>query len=477
MSMVLCAVEKKMKKNISKREGSFFMLSFKAPFSVKNVIFRFCVGASFVTLSCSLSRGDDVASFLRAVFAQQQYPVSLLSSAFCALRLLFQEANLPLSSSSVVDCSVVSVKSDPRLRPSSELHAAIRQLESSPEGHTHLRQVASSCRAAREDVLSAREQQLRILQDSHSLAMSHVALRGDEPSEEMLADQRLQMAILEGKYVRELESLADAQRLEFQEFVLKFAAIDRETPVSQRLLANADIGPAPSPFQELIPEDKIEQLTSFQVLAAPHSNSKVCKISCVACYAAAFGKSVLCASNTVGGLVVATDLLAGSKAEKAFCEAVDELPELQFEMCSQQLRRARMENSNLMDGSVLITKHSNTAVFCLALHLLTSMPAEAPSLSQMRTKTRIVSASLRQCLTLCASIGCDTISVPLAFDGEERGDGVDDGALVERVTEIVSVAKEFLPNFRHVRFYVPPKMPLLTEIVKIIRTIKTTPIE
>ena len=113
----------------------------------------------------------------------------------------------------------------------------------------------------------------------------------------------------------------------------------------------------------------------------------------------------------------------------------------------------------------------------LALHLLTSMPAEAPSLSQMRAKTRIVSASLRQCLTLCASIGCDTISVPLAFDGEERGDGVDDGALVERVTEIVSVAKEFLPNFRHVRFYVPPKMPLLNEIVKIIRTIKTTPIE
>lgn len=453
-------------------------MEYRAPFALHDAVLRFCHGASFVKVTFSIGRGDSVVGFLRGLFAQQGYPQSLLGAAFCSVRLLFDE--VPLVAALQVD--VTKLKNDDRLLPSvdSDFASASKLLVSSV-GKQHFEHLETTFRGVRQEMYAAREEQTRILHDSHSLTMSQVALRGAEPSEELLADQRLQMSILEGKYVRELEGLADAQRAEFQEFVLRFAAIERETPVSQRLLdaAAAATRAAPPSFADLALPDSVELLTSFQLLLP--GQSVVRKVSCVTCSAAALGRAALemnGGGNDGGGgaLVLAADLLAGSKAERSFCEAVDELPELLFETCSQQLRLCRAA-AGLTEGDVLLTRHSNLPSVRLGLHLLLTMPSEhPPSLAQMRAKTRTVLASLRRSFAVCASLGCQTVSLPLAYDVEERsapGD-IDEAAFAERCAAILSLAQEFLPQFIHIRFYIPPKLSLAPELVKLVRTMKTS---
>jgi hypothetical protein len=445
-------------------------MDYRAPFTLKGCVLRFCVGASFVTVTVCIGRGESVVSFLRCLFAQEKFPSSLVGSAFCTLRLLYDE--IPFVSE---DVDVAHCKSDLRLLSSvaSEFAAAAALVVSSV-GKVHLEELEKTFRAARQDIYSAREEQTRILQDSHSLVMSQVALRGDEPSEDLLADQKLQMSILEGKYVRELEGLAEAQRREFQEFVMRFAAIERETPVSQLLsLAREEKKDSIERARVLTEEQNVQILTSFHLLM---HDSLVRKVSCVECCTVDFASAVLdLVSNSA--LIIAADVLAGSKTEKAFCEGADEQPELMYETCSQQVRRCRAEITDLQEGDVFLTKHSNMPSCRLALHLVSSVPSEPPSLAQMRAKTRLLVASLRRCLVLCVALSFDIVSVPLAFDAEERavpGQG-DDAAFAERVDALVAVVAEFLTHFRHVRFYIPPKLPQQIETVRIIRSLKTKP--
>lgn len=441
---------------------------FRAPFALRGAVLRFCVGASFVTVTFSIARGESLIGFLRGMFVQEKYPLNLLGAAFRTLRLLFDEALEEFAGGS----EIVKLKNDVRLLPSEEIEfAAATKLLISSLGRQHLEQLETTFRAVRQEMYAARSEQTRILQDSHSLTMSQVALRGAEPSEDLLADQKLQMSILEGKYVRELEGLADAQRVEFKEFVMRFAAIERETPLSQRLRAASETEEKMD-LSELS-EGSVEVLTS--VLLFLDEGEKVCKVSCVACPASVLGRSVTDLSGGVNALIVAADLLAGSKAEKAFCEAADELPELLFETCSQQFHKARTENPVLEEGNVLLTRHSNLPSCRLGLHVLSAVPSDVPSLAQTRAKTRVISVSLRRCLALCVELKCECVSIPLTFDAEERFMAqLDESSFAERVSTLISVAKEFLGKFRHIRFYIPAKIPQLTEmVVKLTRSIKT----
>lgn len=372
-------------------------------------------------------------------------------------------------------------------------------------------------RSSRAELYADRDAQLRILQDTHSLKLSRVAAAGEDASDDMLADQAMQMSILEGRYVRLLAELADAQRREYADFVAKMTAIELQTPPSVRMqeqmaalkekeaadkLAAAKPKPSTStpaaataaqrrPLSSILgarsaaklaqeeKQDKQQQqtvavpvpitvsdgfVTSFCFIAPSGSVHRVCveRLSTM---------DLVTRRLDLPGLtraaIVAGEAKPGSLQEKQFSEACMKQPELQFDLCSEQLKKGRQELGEVRDGDVLITRHSNLAsveVFC---HILSSALNE-PTLSQRRLQTRQLLAALRRSLSLCHVARAATVSVAIGLCSDTEAltaMGEEGPAWNERVTSVAQMMREAAlwpyareNSFRTLRFILPAAM-------------------
>ncbi len=429
---------------------------------------RFCVGSSFVAVTLTIARGESVTTLLRTVLQQLGCRASLLGTLFVAVRQLFEEA---APTEAEAGSLARQWQDEARLQtsPDEELRRALGVLVATV-GRGHLLQLEGEFRAARRETCGDRDTQLRILEDSHSLTMAQVAARGDEPREELLADQRLQLAILEGKYVRELAEQAEQQRAHFGEYVRRFASIAEATPLSQRLAAaTATRVDAEQEVAEVEQEKDYGRnvWTSFVVLAR---TGHVLKVSCVAENAADLARTADDWCGEFGALVVVGEAQGGAQDERALCEEAERAPELLHDQCGQQLRERRTRP--VREGDVLVTRHSSMGGLQLVLHVVLPpaalLDATTP-LAAARATTRLLLLALRQAHAACAVVGAHSVAVPLTWLAQDEEAGL------ERAAAVVQLAREYASSFRHLRLYVSPKATggAIPDLTRLVRSLKS----
>lgn len=331
--------------------------------------------------------------------------------------------------------------------------------------------------------------------------------------ERLHSNQAGQMQILRNRYERLLSELSDAQRAEYQQFVLQFADIERQTPHSRRIVnappavvsvkspeaprrgVSGDVGSALAPAVAAVMAGPTRRMSSMltRAVTAPVVSAKEVAVAAALSpdatrkrrpakrrdwLEADHLKTSLCTLLDDGSVVRVSLVGLGSVNDfvtkrldapglvrvAVVCDAVTRAsdPELHFD-----------DNDMVVDAvapALRISKHSNLPSCDVLFHL---QPAEAPlrdaSLSQRRLQTRtLVDSALRRALSLAHSVGASTVSVPLLLlsKSETRDILAEDGpAWTEHARSVVACVKEAMlwpdkdPDaFRHARFYLPAEL-------------------
>jgi hypothetical protein len=502
----------------------------RAPRSVRGS-FQFSIESTLVDVRFHIGRGQRVVPYIRAIFEQERLPEHAFASVLSTfVALLEHDAGRPrdlcLAMRNVATLQqglevwrlAVARRGPTTLELFSAAHLFLARVIH--EG-AHLAELERSFRDAREELSRDAQTQIRILQDTHSHELAHIAASNDAPSDELLESHTLQMRILTSKFERLAHELSAAQRDEYQQFVLQFANIEWQTPQSRRMLATST-RPSPSPLAaennngngvvsplvsrkpfvartasrsssggitvaspKLKRKDSASQVGSTSESPTPEVQSEwieseflrttmtvlldddsVTRLSLVALPSISFFSQKRLDSVGLLRAVVVCDRLPPSS-----------LPELHFEESANG-----DGNQDSVASQLYVSKHSNMPS-CDVVMRIQCGSLDEPSLSLRREQARSAIATLRRALSLCHSVGTATVSVPLLLLDKRQASAIllEDGGAgwVEHARGVVACVKEALlwsgkdeDALRHVRFYLPANLSedVYLQATEIVRT-------